>query len=124
MLTIKKVRADHVIDFAAEELKKYLRMMMTECGEIDIIYDPDALDGFRLGLLSDFGLPSEAEDLALDDVIHVDTTAEGGILAGSNPRSVLFAVYRLLRENGCRWLYPGVDGDYVPTKDIEGVKYH
>ncbi len=124
MLTIKKVRADHVIDFAAEELKKYLRMMMTECGEIDIIYDPDATDGFRLGLLSDFGLPSEAEDPALDDVIHVDTTAEGGILAGSNPRSVLFAVYRLLRENGCRWLYPGVDGDYVPTKDIEGVKYH
>ena len=124
MLTIKKVRADHVIDFAAEELKKYLRMMMPECGEIDIIYDPDATDGFRLGLLSDFGLPSEAEDPTLDDVIHVDTTADGGILAGSNPRSVLFAVYRLLRENGCRWLYPGVDGDFVPTKDIEGVKYH
>ncbi len=124
MLTIKKVRADHVIDFAAEELKKYLRMMMPECGEIDICYDPTATDGFRLGLLSDFGLPSEAEDPRLDDIIHIDTTKTGGILAGSNPRSVLFSVYRFLRENGCRWLYPSIDGDYVPMQDIEGVNYH
>ena len=124
MLTIKKVRAHHVIDFAAEELKEYLRMMMPEDGEIDIVYDPEAKDGFRLGLLEDFGLENEAEDPYLDDVIHVDTTPEGGILAGSNPRSVLFSVYRFLRENGCRWLYPGVDGDFVPVKKIEGVKYH
>ncbi len=121
---IKKIRADHVIDFAAEELKKYLRMMMPECGDVGITYDPNAKDGFRLGLLEDFGLPFEGEDAALDDVIHVDTDENGGILSGSNPRSVLFAVYRYLRENGCRWLYPGVDGDYVPTKEIEPVSYH
>jgi len=124
MLQIKKMRADHVIDFAAEELKKYLRMMMPQRGDIAISYEPQATDGFRLGLLEDFDLPSEAEDPVLDDVIHVDTTETGGILAGSNVRSVLFAVYRFLRENGCRWLYPGVDGDYVPMKDIAPVKYH
>ena len=124
MYVINKLRADHVIDHAAEELKKYLRMMMPECGEVDICYAPEAKDGFRLGLLQDFGLPNEAEDPLLDDIIHIDTTAQGGILAGSNQRSVLFAVYRFLRENGCRWLYPGIDGDYVPTKDIEGVQYH
>jgi hypothetical protein len=124
MLQIKKLRADHVIDFAAEELKKYLRMMMPQQDEIDILYDPSATDGFRLGLLSDFGLPCEAEDPVLDDVIHVETDAEGGILAGSNPRSVLFAVYRMLRENGCRWLYPGVDGEYIPVKNIGPIRYH
>ncbi len=124
MLAINKMRANHVIDHAAEELKKYLRMMMPECGEIDILSNPDATEGFRLGLLEDFGLPSEAEDPVLDDVIHIDTTETGGILAGSNPRSVLFAVYRFLRENGCRWLYPGIDGDYVPMQDIHGVTYH
>ena len=48
MLQIKKLRANHVLDHAAEELKKYLRMMMPECGDIDIIYDPAAKDGFRL----------------------------------------------------------------------------
>ena len=125
MLTIKKVRANEVIDHAAQELRKYLRMMMPECGDVKISFDPEAKEGFRLGLLEDFNLPTdEAEDPALDDVIHVDCTPEGGILAGSNPRSVLFAVYRFLRENGCRWLYPGVDGDYVPMKNIEAVKYH
>ena len=124
MLTIKTIRADHVIDFAAQELKKYLRMMMPEGGDVTISYDPKAADGFRLGLLEDFGLPNEAEDPVLDDIVHIDTTAEGGILAGSNPRSVLFAVYRLLKENGCRWLYPGIDGEFIPTKDIEGVQYH
>ena len=124
MLKIYKLRADHVIDFAAEELKKYLRMMMPDCGDIPIFYAPEATDGFRLGLLEDFSLPCEAEDVVLDDIIHVDTDEQGGILAGSNPRSVLFSVYRMLRENGCRWLYPGVDGDYVPMQDIVPVKYH
>jgi len=118
------MRADHVIDFAAEELKKYLRMMMPRCGEIEIIYEPCAKDGFRLGLLEDFSLPCEAEDTVLDDVIHIDTDKEGGILAGSNPRSVLFAVYRFLRLNGCRWLYPGIDGEHVPIADIEPQSYH
>ena len=124
MFQIKKVRADHVIDFAAEELKKYLWMMMPECGNTPITYDPEAKDGFRLGLLEDFGLPNEAEDVVLDDVIHVETTAEGGILAGSNPRSVLFAVYRYLRLNGCRWLFPGVDGEHIPRQAVTAQSYH
>ena len=124
MFTINKLRADHVIDFAAEELKKYLRMMMPRCGEITIAYTPDATEGFRLGLLEDFGLPNEAEDSRLDDVVHIDTTLEGGILAGSNMRSILFAVYRFLKLNGCRWLYPGIDGEYIPMRDIEPQKYH
>lgn len=123
MFVICKLRANHVIDYAAEELKKYLRMMMPEAGEIEIILDPRGQVGFRLGLLEDFGLPNGAEDPLLDDILHIDTTPEGGILAGSNPRSVLFSVYRFLRENGCRWLYPGIDGDYVPVKDVEGVQY-
>ena len=119
------MRADHVIDFAAEELKKYLRMMMPECGDIDIIYEPGATDGFRLGLDEDFGLCfDEATDRILDDVVHIETDEKGGILAGSNSRSVLFAVYRLLKENGCRWLYPGIDGEYIPVQDIVPVTWH
>ena len=125
MLYINKLRADHVIDHAAEEFKKYLRMMMPECGDVVIAYAPEATEGFRLGLLEDFGLSTEeVEDPLLDDVLHIECTATGGVIAGSNPRSVLFSVYRFLRENGCRWLYPGVDGDYVPMKDIEAVSYH
>jgi len=125
MYHINKITSNHTVDFAAEELKKYLRMMMPRCGEISIEYNSSANDGFRLGLMSDFGLDtSEADDITLDDIIHIDTDEKGGIIAGSNPRSVLLAVYRYLTINGCRWLFPGIDGEFIPIKNIEATKYH
>ena len=124
LFTIYKLRDDQTINFAADELKKYLWTMMPKSGNTPITLDPQATDGFRLGLLEDFGLENEAADSNWDDVVHIDTTAEGGILAGSNPRSVLFAVYRFLRLNGCRWFYPGPEGEYVPMKGLEPQKYH
>ena len=123
-MIIYKLRADPVIDFAAEELKKYLRMMMPESGEIPIRFDPKAAEGFRLGLAEDCGRTSEAKDPMLDDVLHIEADEQGGIIAGSNPRSVLMAVYRYLRENDCRWLYPGIDGEYIPVQKIRPVYYH
>ena len=125
MYKIYKITSNHTVDFAAEELKKYLRMMMPRCGEIEIEYCPDAKDGFRLGLMSDFGLDtSESDNIELDDILHIDTDLEGGIIAGSNYRSVLLAVYRYLTINGCRWLFPGIDGEFIPMKNIEPTKYH
>ena len=124
MLTINKITANTIVDFAAEELKKYLRMMMPEGGDIKIAYDPEAKEGFRLGLMQDFGLDvSDAEDTELDDILYIDTDANGGIIAGDNPRSVLLSVYEYLRQNGCRWLFPGVDGEYIPMQDIAPVSY-
>ena len=124
MYSIRKITASPVVDFAAEELKKYLRMMMPRCGEIPISYDPAAAEGFRLGLMADFGLPVDTDEPELDDILHIDTDANGGIIAGSNPRSVLLAVYQYLKENGCRWLFPGIDGEYIPIRDIQPVFYH
>ena len=125
MYQIYKITSNPVADYAAEELKKYLRMMMPRCGEISIAYKPDATDGFRLGLMSDFGLDtSEVKNPELDDIVHIDTDEAGGIIAGDNPRSILLAVYKYLTINGCRWLYPGVDGEYIPIKNVEAVKYH
>ena len=124
MLRINKITSASPVDFAAEELKKYLRMMMPECGDIKIAYDPSATNGFRLGLMSDFGLDtSDAEDADIDDILYIDCHTEGGIIAGSNPRSVLLSVYEYLRQNGCRWLFPGVDGELIPMQDIVPVKY-
>ena len=111
MLTINKITSASPVDYAAEELKKYLRMMMPECGDIKVAYNPLAADGFRLGLMQDFGLDvSDAEEPELDDILYIDCDEKGGIIAGDNPRSVLLAVYEYLRQNGCRWLFPGVDG--------------
>ena len=124
MLTINKITSSNVIDYAAEELKKYLRMMMPEGGDVKISYDPEAKCGFRLGLMQDFGLDvSDAESCELDDILYIDCDEKGGIIAGDNPRSVLLSVYEYLRQNGCKWLFPGVDGEFIPMKNIAPVKY-
>ena len=124
MFYINKITSNITIDFAAEELKKYLRMMMLDCGNSKIEYNQTAKDGFRLGLMADFGLDtSDAEKLELDDIIYIDCDEHGGIIAGSNVRSVLIAVYEYLRQLGCRWLFPGVDGEYIPVRNIRHVKY-
>ena len=90
MFLINKALSSETVDFAAQELKKYLRMMMPECGDVKIVYNPMAKDGFRLGLMQDFGLDvSDAESTELDDIIYIDCDTSGGIIAGDNPRSVL-----------------------------------
>ncbi len=124
MFFINKITSHETIDFAGEELKRYLRMMMPEGGDVKIANDPKAKEGFRLGLMQDFGLDvSDAEDTELDDILYIDCDEKGGIIAGSNPRSVLLSVYEYLRQNGCRWLYPGIDGEYIPMQNIAPVKY-
>ena len=74
--------------------------------------------------MQDFGLDvSDAEEPELDDILYIDTDKNGGIIAGDNQRSVLLAVYEYLRRNGCRWLFPGVGGEFIPMQDIKAVKY-
>lgn len=119
MNKIYKITSNTTIDFAAEELKKYIRMMMTEADDIHVCYKPDAPDGMRIGLMSDFGLDtSDAADISLDDIVYIDTDANGGIIAGSNPAATLIAVYRYLRFCGCRWLFPGIDGEWIPAVNV------
>lgn len=124
MIKIYKISKGSPIDFAAEELKKYFRMMMPEYNDIEIDYDPSATEGFRLGLLADFGIDGEVEDERFDDYLYAKCDECGGIIAGINARSVLLAVYEYLRQNGLRWLYPGPDGEYIPIKQINAVTFN
>ena len=121
-MEIYKITSNDIIDYAASELRKYLHMMMPDAGLIEIAYNPDATDGFRLGLMQDFGLDvSDAEDTEQDDILYIKTDEHGGIIAGDNYRSVLLAVYEYLRQNGCRWLMPGKNGEFVPMQEIKPV---
>lgn len=130
MFTIEKYNANPTLDFAAEELKKYLRMMMPRCGEIPIHLNlekitDDTHSEFKLGLMDTFGLDiSDAEVVELDDIVYIDANEKGGIIAGSNPTALLIAVYRYLRFCGCRWLFPGIDGERIPMiQSLPEVKY-
>ncbi len=124
MLQINKITSHEAVDYAAHELKKYLRMMNPAGNDITISYAPNAECGFRLGLMQDFDLDvSDVKDTRFDDILYIDADGNGGIIAGDNPRSVLLSVYEFLRQNGCRWLFPGTDGEYIPQKKLASVKY-
>lgn len=107
------VLSEHpVLYFAADELKEYLRMMLPDGGEIPVGHGSN---GFCVGLLD------ERSD---DDTILIDTNETGGVLLGSNPGAALIAVYRYLRLCGCRWLFPGEDGEWIPMLDaLPPIRY-
>ena len=100
--------------FAASELEKYLRAMtgnnLSGCS-------------IRIGLFGDFKMRSIPilADPVLDDAISINIIDGAGMLSGSNPRSVLLAVYRYLFELGCRWIRPGKEGEIIPDVSPQGT---
>ena len=124
MISVFYTDAHSTVVFAAQELKRYLRMMMPEAGEIPVAYDPAAKSGIRVGVMSSFGLDaSDVADGELDEVLYADVTGSSGVIAGNNPRAVLLAVYEYLRRNGCRWLMPGKEGELIPQRSICDVSF-
>ena len=103
---MKNVDDRSVIGFAAEELNKYARLLKIET-EV------------KLGLFEDFGLSVELEDPFFDDAFKMLVKNRTGYIAGSNGRSVLFGVYRLLEEWGVGWVRPGKNGTYIPDSATE-----
>jgi hypothetical protein len=97
---------DPVIRFAAHELGRYLRRATgTRIPIVAAGSEPRGAVALRLGLIG---------PVAGDDRIRIVPHGRGYRLAGSNPRSVLFAVYRYLHELGFRWIRPGPRGEIVP----------
>ncbi len=118
-MKIRICSGDNVtVEFAASELAKYLRVMTGITPSVVNSSAPGS-DGLRIGLLASFPelrTPS-VSDPYLDDAITISVDGGSGVIAGINSRSVLIAVYRYLTEQGCRWLRPGADGEYIPTVD-------
>lgn len=110
-----------VIGFAASELRRYLTMSGSPSS--DIITGDESREGaLRLCLFEHLGnlegVP-DVPDPLLDDAIHIRTDGTNGIIAGSNPRSILIAAYRYLHELGCRWIRPGANGEHIPRIDLQ-----
>jgi hypothetical protein len=78
------------IVLAGDELAKYLGLMADNPRAAAVVTEGTAK--IQLGLLSDFGVTVEGvKDPSLDDAIYTDVRNSKGVIAGSNPRSVLFA---------------------------------
>lgn len=110
--------------FAAEELAKY-SFLMIGGNYPQIEYNSHKNDNaINLGLLSDFSLDeSDLDDAFVEDIIDIDIKNGAGYIAGSNPRSILMGVYNFLKSAGCMWVRPGVEGEFIPKKDISNHSY-
>ena len=110
-LILARIGKNSTIRFAFDELAKYLKQMDQSIFIDSRVYDER--DMTRTDIIW-VGLDGSVQP-SDDDSIFIDVTDGGGIVTGSNERSVLIAVYRLLHELGCTWVYPGKDGEKIPS---------
>ncbi len=114
-VVLARIGKNQTVKFAFDELAKYLKQMDAELFIDSRVYaerDIERKDIIWVGL--DGSVPKSE-----DDSVYIDVSNGGGIITGSNERSVLLAVYRFLYELGCRWLYPGKDGERIPAVTFE-----
>lgn len=109
------------VAYAAEELRKYLSAMSAV--EVEIRSEDrlgQDVPGIRIGLFEPEGSspPGMGGSGDRKDEIRIRVANGSGVILGSNPGSALIAVYRYLRELGCRWVRPGIEGEVVPRIDV------
>jgi len=96
---------------AAGELQHYVeRMSGSRLSLKKVRQAPNLL---RIGA-AEAVVPS-AESPHGDDSFQITVTPQGIAMAGANPRSTLYAAYEVLERLGCRWFFPGEDGEHVPA---------
>lgn len=113
------------VEFAASELAHYLSLITSQTVNIRRLNPQTGMYALWVNTLPG-QLPTlrEVADPDLDDAIIVQIEGGAGGLIGNNPRSLLLAVYRFLREVGCSWVRPGKFGERIPKKDIRSLSAH
>lgn len=118
-MDISRLGKNETVKFAYNELCRYLRMIAPTLLIKEGVAKEYKADASKLwvGISSEFdGYLPKVEDPKLDDGIYIDVKNGAGIITGTNPRSVLIAVYRFLKELGVSWVRPGADGEILPEK--------
>ena len=120
---IAKAGNDPVISFAGAELCRCLAKMDDQVQTVILLYpeqDEAMEDVLWLGV-SD-RLAASVADSRLDDGYEIRVKDGGGCILGTNVRSVLMGVYRFLKELGCRWIRPGMEGEVIPKRCLADVR--
>ncbi len=104
-----------VYEFAAEELARYYAKISGEYLPRYAQKQGDAIPVY-LGsppFITQNGCAVPVEQLRYDGYF-LKVTENAVYITGKEKRSTLYGVYRLLENAGCRWMFPGPDGEVVP----------
>ncbi len=114
-LRICRVGTHQTVNFAVDELARYLKKI-----DKALPIDRSMRDSFNESdtLYLQVGLSDKVAYNKHDDEILIDVHNGTGIITGASERAVLIAVYRFLRELGCRFIRPGKDGDIIPRRTL------
>jgi hypothetical protein len=109
-------------EFAASELNYYLRRMSDKDFPIWAESNRQRLRGrvILVGRTEPGNSRAAAWKLG-EETLLIDTQSQEDIvITGGNDTAILFAAYSFLKKLGCRWLKPGIDGEYIPlTRKLE-----
>lgn len=105
------------LEFAKKELAEYLKK--TGCENPDGIYLICDEKQIRREENDQTGYSSE-----WDDAYRIRVANGKGEIVGNNERSVLLGVYRFLTGIGCRFLYPGREGEYIPEVSLDQMTWN
>lgn len=117
-IRLVRVGNSPIINFAAKELKKYLKMADNTIVVDEVIRKEFRGDEETLTLKVCPKLPERLgiQDPAMDDGYEIKVENDHGVIKGTNERSVLLGVYRYLRELGYAFTRPGTGGERVPEQ--------
>lgn len=125
-LRLAAIGNDETIRFAVDEFYRYLKLI-----DPGLHIDVMQLDKFAptgdapviwIGEDESFSsfLP-QVGDREYDDGVYISIERNNGIITGTNKRSVLLAVYFVLKELGISWVRPGADGEIIIKKEIDSI---
>lgn len=105
---------NETVSYAVSELCRLLKEM-----DRALVLDVRKYPEFDENLKNTIWVGPDFIDRDEKDRIFIDVKGSVGVISGSNERSVLMAVYRFMKELGCRYLYPGKEGEKVPKRCLD-----
>lgn len=124
-MNIYKITDAEPVDFAAGELKKYLRMMMPEGGDIRISRTPrpPTASGWESSATSAW-TRRRRRTSAWTTCSTSRPVPRAASSPGATPGASSWPSTNSWRKTAGRWLFPGIDGGGHPHQALDQVSYH